>query len=277
MFDDELRSGMMARIDMESGLRQAIVRSEFFIEYQPVIELATGHVEGIEALVRWQHPSGRVIPPGEFIPLAEETGLIVPIGKWVLEQAALQAARWRELRPEDPPMVLAVNLSARQLTHPGLVSEVAAAIDSAGADAEHMSLEITESVLLDDLDGTLRVLNALRELGVHIVIDDFGTGYSSLRYLKRLPVDVLKIDRSFVKGLGHDPEDTAIVRAVIELAHALDLIVVAEGVEEPAQLRELERFGCDLAQGFLFARPEPPEVVDGLLSRSLLPDIGMAG
>ena len=276
IFDDALRSGMMARIDMESGLRRAIVRNEFILEYQPVIELGSGHVDGLEALLRWQHPDGRVVPPAEFIPLAEETGLIIPIGKWVLEQSALESARWRELRSDDPPMVMAVNLSARQLAHPGLVAEVAAAIDQAGANAEHMSLEITESVLLDDLDGTLRVLESLRELGVHIVIDDFGTGYSSLRYLKRLPVDVLKIDQGFVKGLGHDPEDTAIVRAVIELAHALDLVVVAEGVEEPAQLQELERFGCDFAQGFLFARPGPPDVVDSLLSRSLLPDIDSA-
>ena len=276
-FDDALRSGMMARIDLESGLRQALARDEFVLEYQPVVEIGTGHVKGIEALLRWRHPDGRLVPPAEFIPLAEETGLIVPMGQWVLEQSSLQAARWREMRPDDPPMVLAVNLSARQLAHPGLVSEVAAAIDAAGADASTMSLEITESVLLDDLDGTLRVLDSLRELGVKIVIDDFGTGYSSLRYLKRLPVDVLKIDREFVSGLGHDSEDTAIVRAVIELAHALDLSVVAEGVEEPVQLHELERFGCDYAQGFLFAHPEPAEVIDGLLMRSLLPDVGIAG
>jgi len=277
LFDGALRSGLMARIDMEAGLRRALEREEFIVEYQPVIKVATGHVAGMEALVRWQHPGGRLVPPSEFVPLAEDTGLIVPIGRWVLEQAARQAARWRIVRPNDPVSVLAVNLSARQLAYPGLVTEVAAAIDTAGADAGRMSLEITESVLLDDLDGTLRVLHELRELGVHLVIDDFGTGYSSLEYLKRLPVDALKIDRSFVAGLGSDDADGAIVRAVIELSHALGLTVVAEGVEEPAQLRELELFGCDFAQGFLFARPQAPECVDALLASDLRPALGATG
>jgi diguanylate cyclase (GGDEF)-like protein/PAS domain S-box-containing protein len=277
LFDGALRSGMMARVDMEAGLRHALERDEFHLDYQPVVSVASGRVAGIEALLRWRPSDGRVIPPAEFIPLAEETGLIVPIGRWVLEEAAHEAARWWALRPDDPPMVLAVNLSARQLAHPGLVTEVATAIDAAGADASHLSLEITESVLLDDLDGTLRVLEALRELGVHLVIDDFGTGYSSLEYLKRLPVDVLKIDRGFVAGLGRDEQDRAIVRAVIELSHALGLQVVAEGVEEPEQLRDLESFGCDFAQGFLLARPQSPELIDALLAADLRPDLGVAG
>lgn len=268
LFDDQMRSGIMARLDLDAALRRAIELQQFRLDYQPVVRIADGKIHGIEALLRWDR-DGVLVLPGEFIPRAEDTGLIVPIGRFVLLEACRQSARWRALRPHDPLTVMAINLSARQLAHPGLVSEVAAALDASETDPKFVSLEITESVLLDDLDGTINVLEQLRSIGVRLVIDDFGTGYSSLAYLKRLPVDELKVDRTFVAGLGRDPKDSAIVHAVIELAHALGITVVAEGVETPAQLEELRELGCDFAQGFYLARPQSAEAIDNLLSEGI--------
>jgi EAL domain-containing protein (putative c-di-GMP-specific phosphodiesterase class I) len=227
--------------------------------YQPTVSLATGELIGVEALVRWLHPERGLLGPGEFIGLAEETGLIVPIGAQVLRQACQEAGRWRGVGPGGTPLTISVNLSARQFAHPDLVSVVAATLAETGTEPATLRLEITESVLMEDAESTNAALRELRDLGVRLSIDDFGTGYSSLTYLKRFPVDELKVDRSFVDGLGADAEDTAIVAAVVNLAHTLDLRVVAEGVETEAQSRWLRELGCDAAQGHWFGPAVPPE------------------
>ena len=215
---------------------------------------------GTEALVRWQHPSRGLVPPLAFVPLAEETGLIVPIGRWVLQTACAQARAWQRAQVDGPPTVMSVNLSARQFSQAGLVDEVAALLATTGLPPQALELEITESVVMDETEAGIARLHALRDLGVRLVLDDFGTGYSSLSYLRRLPLDAIKIDRSFVMGLGTGgPDDRSsdlpIVQAVIALAHALGIEVVAEGIETPEQLRLLRSLGCDRGQGFLFARP----------------------
>jgi diguanylate cyclase (GGDEF)-like protein/PAS domain S-box-containing protein len=256
LFDEAMRQSVVQRVETENALHRAVERNEFRVYYQPVMSLERGVYVGAEALVRWEHPERGLIPPAEFITLAEETGLVVPLGRFVLEAACLQAAEWHE-RHGDPGFTISVNLSARQLSRPELVSEVAAALRASGAPPSMICFEITESVLMDDVEASLAAIRSLKALGVRLSIDDFGTGYSSLGYLKRLPVDAVKVDRSFVDGLGNDPEDSAIVAAVINLGHTLGLTVVAEGVETEQQLAELVALGCDEAQGFLFACPRP--------------------
>ena len=222
----------------------------------PSCSLDTGVMVGAEALARWHHPVAGLLEAGAFIELAEDSGLILDLGEWVLNEACRQAGEWHRERP-DFPLTIRVNLSARQIAQPHLVDQVVAAMAAGGIEPSSLCLEITETALMSDPAAGLRVLQDLRSLGVELAIDDFGTGYSSLSYLKRFPVDVLKIDRSFVDGLGDDPEDTAIVTAIISLARALGLRVVAEGVETRRQLDELRRLGCDRGQGFMFARPRP--------------------
>jgi EAL domain-containing protein (putative c-di-GMP-specific phosphodiesterase class I) len=220
----------------------------------------------MEALARWDHPRRGLLSPTEFISLAEETGLILPIGRWVLAEACSQARAWQDRYPGDPPLLMSVNLSVRQFQHPELVEEVAQILRETGLAAGSLKLEITESVVMEDADANTITLRRLEALGVRLEIDDFGTGYSSLGYLKRFPVDVLKIDRSFVAGLGRDPEDTAIVRAVISLAHTLGLAVTAEGVETAEQLAHLREMGCELGQGYLFSEPLPSAAAGALLA-----------
>lgn len=260
------------RLRLENDLRQAVKRDEFEVRYQPKVDLRTGRVVGAEALVRWRHPERGLVPPLDFIPLAEETGLIVPIGRRVLRAACEQARAWWDRQPgsdagaargtgaENPPVVW-VNLSARQLREPDLVGEVSSILARTGLEPRGLGLEITESVLMQDGGVGTAGLEALKATGVMLAIDDFGTGYSSLSYLKRLPVDYLKVDRSFVSGLGRDPEDLAIVTAVVGLGRAMGLSVVAEGVETEEQLGCLQKLGCDIAQGYLFAEPLPGEEV----------------
>jgi diguanylate cyclase (GGDEF)-like protein/PAS domain S-box-containing protein len=249
------------RLSLANALHRALERDEFRVHYQPVVDVATAAVLGYEALVRWEREPGRLVPPAEFIHLAEDTGLIVPIGSWVLHTACEQAARWHEeaRRAGRPAPTVAVNLSPRQFDGGDVVERVAMAIDATGIDPDALWLEITESALMRDTASTTTVLRDLRALGVHLSVDDFGTGYSSLSYLKRFPVEALKIDRSFTDGLGTEPEDTAIVTAVVGLAHALNVIAIAEGVETEAQLAHLRRLGCDHAQGYLFGRPAPAD------------------
>jgi EAL domain-containing protein (putative c-di-GMP-specific phosphodiesterase class I) len=232
----------------------------------------TGAIVGVEALVRWQHPDRGLLPPADFIALAEETGLIVPIGKWVLHEACGHARRWQLARADAPPLTVRVNVSASQLAGDKLVGTVAAALAETGFDAANLCLEVTESVLIEDPESSTETLVALKALGVQIAVDDFGTGYSSLEHLRRFPIDSVKIDRSFVRGLPESSEDVAIVGAVIELGHALNLSVVAEGVETSDQLGNLQNAGCDTAQGFLFSRPEHPDVIDALVLTAVLPD-----
>jgi diguanylate cyclase (GGDEF)-like protein/PAS domain S-box-containing protein len=265
LFDERLRASALARFHTESALHEAIELGQFRVHYQPEICLRTGEVVGAEALVRWLHPVKGLVAPDDFIPLAEETGLIEQIGGWVLREAAAQAARWRHARPEGKPFVVWVNLSPRQLDG-DVVGMVAAAIAETGVDPSRLGLEVTETALLGDADAAIEVLRQLRGLGVRIVIDDFGTGYSSLAYLRRLPVNGVKIDRSFVSGLGTSREDDAIVGAVVGMASALGLTTVAEGVETQDQLNELVRLGCEMAQGYYFARPAPDRSLDALLA-----------
>lgn len=255
MFDDEIRSSALVRLQTGSELRQAIDAGELCLHFQPEIDFRTGTCTGAEALVRWQHPTRGLLAPIHFIPIAEETGLIVPLGRWVLQAACRQAAAWRAAG--DGPRSVSVNLSAKEIAQPDLVGRVSEALDQAGLDPSGLRLEITETSIMDDPEGAAEVLASLRDLGVRLDIDDFGTGYSSLLYLRRFDVDYLKIDRSFVAGIGENQQDDAIVASVIDLAHAFDLGVVAEGVETRAQADWLQRMGCDLGQGFLWARPVP--------------------
>ncbi len=260
LFDDEMRTRSARRLALADELTRAVEQGEITVHYQPLIDLRTGRVEGVEALARWEHPSRGTLPPWEFIGVAEETGLIVGLGLSVLGQACAQARRWEVELGSRAPKVH-VNLSARQLAQPNLPRLVQGVIDQALIDPGRLCLEVTESVLMEDAATSAKVLAELKNLGIELAIDDFGTGYSSLAYLRRFPVDVLKIDRSFVDGLGPDPDDSAIVSAIVNLAHTLDLVSVAEGVETTEQLEGLRALGCRSAQGFLFARPQPvPEV-----------------
>jgi len=241
------------RLVIERELRLALERGEFVLHYQPQVELASGRIVAVEALVRWAHPTRGMVSPAEFIGIAEELGLIVPLGRWVLLEACRQNRAWQDAGL--PPMRVAVNLSARQFAEQGLAESIGAVLAAAGLEARHLEVEITESLVMSDVDRTVATLGQLKQLGVSLSIDDFGTGYSSLAYLRRFPIDALKIDRSFVRDISSDPEDAAIVSAIISLARSLGRTVVAEGVEDRAQLSFLRRQGCDIAQGFLFSRP----------------------
>ncbi len=257
----------LERIDTEEALRRAVHNNELRLHYQPELDLESGRIVGFEALVRWQRPDGRLVPPGEFIPLAEETGIIVDLGRWVIAEACRQASLWRVYRtPEQEPVRIWVNLSARQLGDPDLVPFVERTVEAAGISTDEICLEITESALMDDAQAATEQLDELRRIGISLGIDDFGTGWSQFAYLQRLPLDVLKIDRSFVSGLASDHAAATIVAAIIDLAHALGLIVIAEGVESEDQLAVLRELDCDQALGFLFSEPREPAAFDHALN-----------
>jgi diguanylate cyclase (GGDEF)-like protein len=259
IFDERMNAAALKRLELENELRAAIEGGQLIVYYQPILDLRTGSVEGLEALVRWQHPRRGLVQPAEFIPLAEETGLILPLGRQVLFEACRHAAR---LQPaNDKPPVMSVNLSARQFAQPDLVQQVRSALDETGLAPERLKLEITESVAMADLERSVAVLQTLRRLGVRLAIDDFGTGYSSLSYLKQLPIDTVKLDRSFIEPLGDAPSDAAIVRAVVELSNALGLSVTAEGIETQQQLAVLRSLGCASGQGYYLGRPAPPDAI----------------
>jgi diguanylate cyclase (GGDEF)-like protein len=266
VFDDDMRARAVRRLETENALYRALERGEFVLHYQPQATLATGSIAGVEALIRWQHPERRLVAPGEFIGSAEETGLILEIGAWALREACEQQARWSLLGRTGPPLRMSVNLSARQCAHPDLVDMVATTIRDTGVDPRTICLEITETAVMADMEASVGVLDQLRGLGVTLAIDDFGTGWSSLRALQRFPVDEVKIDKSFIDGVAVDPQEAAIVAAVISLSHALGLRTVAEGVESVAQVDRLRTLGCDVAQGFFFWRPAAPEELTTLLS-----------
>ncbi|MBV1946740.1 bifunctional diguanylate cyclase/phosphodiesterase [Streptomyces sp. BV129] len=262
--DPEADARAITRHGLTTALPSALERGEFFIEYQPLVHLGDGTVSGAEALVRWLHPQHGVLGPDRFIPLAEHTGLIVPLGRWVLEESIRQARAWREKQGDKAgdPLRINVNLSPCQLTHPGLVQDTVDILERAGVAPDALCLEVTESALIGADDGLLKPLRRLAEMGVDIALDDFGTGYSNLANLRRLPVSVLKLDRSFTQGMQQfpaDPVDLKIVEGIVSLAHSLDLAVTVEGVETSAQAEQLRLLGCDTAQGWYYARPGPPE------------------
>jgi EAL domain-containing protein (putative c-di-GMP-specific phosphodiesterase class I) len=251
------------RLELEEDLRRAIETEELTIHYQPIVALGSGDIVGAEALVRWNHPRRGLVGPAEFIPLAEETGLIRPLGSWVLREACHQARRWHEAWGRL--LGISVNVSLRQLEDPGFPDEVSACLQASRLDPRCLTLEITESLLMHDVEATVATLETLKDLGVQLAIDDFGTGYSSLSYLRSLPVDALKIDRSFVREVAESDQRSTVVPAVIKLAGAFGLTTVAEGVESHEQAVELAAQGCDLAQGYYFSRPLEPSAMDALL------------
>ncbi|GID26136.1 putative bifunctional diguanylate cyclase/phosphodiesterase [Paractinoplanes brasiliensis] len=255
-YDPEMLSGLVARLELEADLRLAVERKQLHLHYQPTIDLATSEVIGFEALARWEHPTRGLIPPAEFIPIAEATGLIVPLGRWVLREACRQAVTWSR-EAGDRPIKMAVNVSVRQFDRADLVEVVSSILVETGMPANQLCLEMTESVLMTDTDDNLEQLVRLKALGVTLAIDDFGTGYSSLAYLRRFPVDTLKIDRSFVERLGALTDDTALADTIVQLGKSLGMDTVAEGIEEFGQLEALREMGCHFAQGYYFSRPVP--------------------
>jgi EAL domain-containing protein (putative c-di-GMP-specific phosphodiesterase class I) len=266
LYSSGMNATSMDRLSLELRLKRAVTeQNQFVLHYQPKISVADGRIVGVEALVRWMSPDHGLVPPVVFIPLAEETGLIGAIGEWVFATACEQAAAWA--RKGMPPLRVAVNLSARQLYSPGFLDTVRRILVESGVQAGAMEMEITESVMMQDVEQVAAVLGELQTLGVHVAVDDFGTGYSSLAYLKRLPLDSLKVDRSFIRDVPGDADDESITRAVVALAHSLRLKVVAEGVETEAQLTFLRELGCDEIQGFLFSRPVPAAEFEELVRR----------
>jgi diguanylate cyclase (GGDEF)-like protein len=256
-YTDEMSSADMRRLSLETQLRKAIERNELVLHYQPQAEIASGRLLGAEALLRWQHPEHGLIPPDEFIPLAEETGLIVPIGEWVLHTACAQNRAWQDAGLA--PLRVAVNVSGRQFRRLDMLETIFRTLEDTGLDSRYLEIELTEGVLMQDTVVVVQTLHALNAMGILISIDDFGTGYSSLSYLKRFPIDMLKIDRSFVQDIVTDPDDTAIVQAIIAMSHSLGIKAIAEGVETGEQLDFLRRHGCDAVQGYCLSRPLPAE------------------
>jgi diguanylate cyclase (GGDEF)-like protein len=265
VFAEPMREHAVARLEMESALRRALVHEEFRVHYQPLVRFESSEVIGLEALLRWQHPEYGLVAADDFLAVAEDTGLIVPIGAWVLREACAQAATWIAESSDHSPLAVSVNLSARQLADDDLIATVEGALATSGLDPALLVLELTETTLMSDREHAVEVLQHLCDLGVRVGIDDFGTGQSSLIYLRSLPVHTLKIDRSFIEGLGRDPEGAAIVSAVVQLGHALGLSVTAEGIETPDQLAQLRALGCDLGQGYYFAHPQPGAIVRALV------------
>ena len=265
IFDPSMLDRVMTRLELETDLRKALENQEFVVHYQPILEMKNDKIIGFEALVRWQHPTKGLIPPAEFIPTAEETGLIVPLGYWVLDEACRQLHAWHSQYPMDPPLTMNVNLSTRQCAQPDLLKKIATILKKNELEPRFLKLELTESLIIDESGTTAAMLSDLQDMGIQVQIDDFGTGYSSLSYLHTLPVDTLKIDRSFISRLGINSNNTEIVQTILALAHNLGMKVVAEGVETDQQLSSLKNMNCEFVQGFLFAKP-----VNGLEAGALL-------
>jgi diguanylate cyclase (GGDEF)-like protein/PAS domain S-box-containing protein len=269
IFDDSMTGDALERLELEADLRDAIDHGQLRVYYQPIVDLVSGRVAEVEALVRWEHPTRGLIPPIKFIPIAEETGLIVPLGLWVLREACRQTKIWQDEFTRNPELMVGVNLSARQLEHPDLIEEVSAVLLETGLSPSSLRLEITESLTVQNGEWTQMRLRALKALGVKLAVDDFGTGYSSMAYLSNFPIDTLKIDRCFVNKIA-EPEGTAIVQAIITLAHSLGLNVTGEGIESQDQLRSLQLLGCHEGQGYYFSRPVTGEAMASLLTRTQL-------
>lgn len=265
LFESRMQTVAHDRLLLEMDLSDAIDLGQLFLVYQPTFDLRTETMTGVEALLRWHHPSRGIIAPNDFIPIAEDTGAILPIGRWVLDRACRQAVEWHR---QGHPIGISVNVSARQLDEEVLIEDVEAALTESGLDPHALTLEITETALMRDPEVTARRLKALKQLGLRVAVDDFGTGYSSLGYLRQFPVDALKIDRSFISALGGSKESTALIHTLVQLGKALGLETLGEGIEQEDQLRHLQHEHCDSGQGFLFARPLEPEAISELLDRS---------
>jgi EAL domain-containing protein (putative c-di-GMP-specific phosphodiesterase class I) len=263
IFEPHMHAAAVHRLDLRTDLQRALDNDEFVLHYQPIVAMTTGAVTGLEALVRWQHPVRGLVHPDEFIPLAEETGLVVPLGLWVLDRACRQVAEWGRI---DPKLTVSINVSQRQLRRIEFGQEVGRVLDASGVDPSRVNLEITESAVMTDVESTIRRLHDLKDLGVRIAVDDFGTGYSSFSWLRQLPVDVLKIDKEFVEELGHVEHSGFLVATIIDLAHNMGLRTVAEGIERVVQLERLRDMNCDLGQGYHLGRPMAVESVVDLLA-----------
>jgi len=274
VFEPHMRQAVVRRMELKADLRHALERGELQVHYQPYIKLADESIVGAEALLRWEHGDRGIIPPGDFVPLAEEMGLIVPIGRWVLGEACGQAVEWGRRWPELGPLTLSVNVSARQLQDRLFVGDVAAIVSERGLAPGQLVLELTESSLVEDPDQAVQRLLELRELGIRLALDDFGTGYSSLGYLQRYPIEILKVHRAFVAELGRHPDEPALAKAILQLAHHLGMKTIAEGVEDATQVESLRALGCGYAQGYHFARPLPPEAFAELLDARVRPASG---
>ena len=268
IFDSSMLDRVMTRLELENDLRKALENQEFVVHYQPILEMKNDKIIGFEALVRWQHPTKGLIPPAEFIPTAEETGLIVPLGYWVLDEACRQLHAWHSQYPADTPLTMNVNLSTRQCAQPDLIKKISMILKKNELDPRFLKLELTESIIIDESGSTAAMLSDLKDMGIQVQIDDFGTGYSSLSYLHTLPVDTLKIDRSFISRLGSNTNNTEIVQTILSLAHSLGMKVIAEGVETDEQLSSLKDMNCEFVQGFLFAKPVNGVEADALLKKS---------
>ena len=267
VFTSNMRLNIIAHFQTEADLRYAIERQELLTYYQPFISLKTGNIAGFEALVRWQHPEHGLVSPGKFIPVAEDTDLIIPIGQWILQEACQQMQKWHTKFSLDLPPIISVNLSGRQFTQPDLVTHIEQTLAKTGLPGQYLKLELTESILMDDVSSVIETLNHMKELNLKISIDDFGTGYSSLSYLHRFPIDTLKVDKSFVMNIDDLGEDHAIVETIITLGHHLGMDVIAEGIETSGQAQKLKALNCEYGQGYYFARPLPAEEAEALLTK----------
>ena len=267
-FLPEMKSVAMDRLELlEIDLRTALEQKQFFLLYQPVFDLDSVNVCGVEALLRWRHPSRGIVGPDEFIPMLEETGMILPVGLWVLTQACRQAAAWHRLGHH---LTMSVNVSMRQLETDEFIEQVLETLVTTGLEPKSLIIEISETSLMQDTDSTIRQLNKLKKLGVLVAVDDFGTGYSSLAYLRQFPVDALKIDRSFIAAMADSPESAGFIRTLVQLGRTLGLETLAEGIEQGWQLESLQNEQCEFGQGFLFSQPIAPEALEALLSLEAL-------
>jgi EAL domain-containing protein (putative c-di-GMP-specific phosphodiesterase class I) len=265
MFTTDLHTQTFKVLQIESDLRQALDQKEFTLHYQPIVSLSTGNLIGFEALLRWQHPQKGFIAPSEFIEISEETGFIIPLGEWVLQEACRQLRAWHQSFPEYRELIVSVNLSSKQLREPRLIEQIDRVLSETGLEGRFLKLELTESMLVDEVEMVIQTLNNIRAREIQLSIDDFGTGYSSLSYLPRFPINTLKIDRSFVSRMTSDAESLEIVRAIPMLAQSIGIEVIAEGVETMPQLLQLQTIGCEFGQGYWFSRP-----VDSLAIQELL-------
>jgi len=274
VFSSQMKRQAVDRLEMEIDLRHALENGrELRVFYQPIIALETSILQEVEALIRWEHPERGLLLPGAFIPLAEETGLIIPLGRWVLGEACRQMRVWQQQYPGEPPLTVSVNISAHQLRQTDLVQQIDSALKESELLPRYLKLEITESVMMQDTENIVPRLHELRNLGVRLAMDDFGTGYSSMAYLSSLPIDTLKIDRSFINKMSRSDEDAAIIRAIVTLAKTLDLRITSEGIETSEQLALLSALGCDFGQGYFFDRPMPAENLERLLAPKRLKEL----